>query len=92
MLRLTVFALYGTKWVLSEVLRLFLGTLANVALVAGHGEVFGCMPTAARMSDDMVDDAAEMIEQGSGVASPSWVMICNRQFVAPRPNELGRES
>jgi hypothetical protein len=44
------------------------------------------------MSDDMVDDAAEMIEQRSGVASPSWVMIGNRQFVAPRSNKLGRES
>ena len=92
MLRLTVLALHGAKRMLGEVLRLFPGTLANVALVAGHGEVFGCMSTAARMSDDMVDDAAEMIEQGSGVPSPSWVMIRNRQFVAPRANELRRKS
>jgi hypothetical protein len=63
---------------LRQVLCLFRGALANVALVARDSEVFQGVATAARMGDNVIDDAAKVIEQWSGVPPPSWMVICDR--------------
>jgi hypothetical protein len=47
---------------LGEVLRIFVGTLPNIALIAGHSEVLKRVAAAAGMSDDVVDHTSEMIQ------------------------------
>lgn len=44
------------------------------------------------MGDHMIDDASEIIEQRSRVASPARMMVRNGKIVASRSNELARES